>query len=137
MTWNDNMFLINDYRRFLSYRDDIASFKPILDLRLDNGVYTNRGATAAAANKDFVRVGGQIGIGIVSDNPYVPLSFLSTYTGLYGAAGEVNIGYFSNSITLPLDPNKYFGLTANYSNGNREDTGKREQLWTIGISGRF
>jgi hypothetical protein len=129
---------VNDFIRIVPNRDDFASFKPILDFRVDAGTYTQRGSNAMAAqHPDFIRVGGQAGITVASDASALPLSFTSSYTWLYGAAGEIDIRYWSNVLTFSLDSNKYFGVTATYSRGIREDTAKEENLWMVGLSGRF
>jgi hypothetical protein len=125
----------NDFRGLGPY----MSFKPILDFRLDGGTYLNRGSpSVASSNKDYLRIGGQAGFSLVSDAVKFPLSFLATYTGLYGAVGNVNVGYFSNMLTYSFDQKKYFGVTVSYSNGNLEDNAaKRVNMWTIGLSGRY
>lgn len=131
-----NKFL-NSYRP-LPGAADFASFKVIFDIRNDNGIYTDRGETGVRdQHKNFLRIGGQLGLAVVSDNIDVPMSFTTTYTGLYGAVGEKDIGYFANSLTYYLDPNKYFGIGINFTNGTREDTAKRENQWEVAFSGRF
>lgn len=114
------------------------SLRPILDFRVDAGAYTNRGDVSVRAdNRDFVRLGGQAGVSLVSDDERVPIELRSTYTGLYGASGKKNIGLFENSLAWNLVPEKYIQLTLKYSNGNREDTAEREQKWLAGISVRY
>jgi hypothetical protein len=129
--------LLNDFIRFVPDRDDLASFKPILDLRADLGVYTQRGTNPLALDEArLARLGGQAGITIVSDSSLVPLSFTATYTWLEGLAGQ-DIRYFAGALTWSLDPKKYFGITATYSKGTREDTAKEEDMWMLGLTGRF
>jgi hypothetical protein len=129
--------LLNDFMRVVPDRDDFASFKPVLDLRADAGWYTEKGANPIALEEErVVRLGGQAGITIVSDSDLVPLSFNASYTWFEGVLGR-DLGYFSSTLTWHLDPKKYFGITATYSKGEREDTAKREDQWMIGLSGRF
>jgi hypothetical protein len=129
--------LLNDFIRFVPERDDLASFKPILDLRVDLGAYTERGSNPIALEQSHVaRFGGQAGVAVVSDSSLVPLSFTASYTWLEALAGE-DVGYFSSSLTWSLDPKKYFGITASYARGRREDTAKDEDLWMLGLTGRF
>jgi len=129
--------LVNDFIRFVPDRDDFASFKPVLDFRAEAGVYTETGTNPIALGEArLLRLGGQAGITIVSDNPFVPLSFNTSYTWLEAIVGR-DIGYFSSTLTWHLDPKKYFGITAGYSKGTREDTARKEDLWTIGLTGRF
>jgi hypothetical protein len=49
----------------------------------------------------------------------------------------VGIGYFANTLTFHLDPDKYFGISASYLSGRREDTAREEQVWKIGLTGKF
>jgi hypothetical protein len=115
----------------------VVSYKPLFDLRLDGGTYTDRGLPAVAhTHVDYLRVGGMAGISLISDVANVPLTFSSSYVGLYAASGRQNVGYFSNTLSFNLF-NDYVTPSATYSNGNREDTGKREQLWLVGLSARF
>jgi len=129
--------LLNDFIRIVPERDDFASFKPVLDFRAEAGGYTDKGTNPIALEESrLVRLGGQAGITIVSDNPFVPLSFNTSYTWLEGIIGR-DIDYFSSTLTWHFDPKKYFGITASYSKGTREDTAKKEVQWTIGLTGRF
>ncbi len=125
---------LNDFKRL-----DFLWYKLIVDLRVDNGFYLDRGNGAPAlVHKDFVRAGGQFGVAVVTDSSFaVPLSLTSTYTRLYKLSGSHNVGYFANSLTYFLDPNKYFGLTVTYSNGRREDTAKTERQWEAALTAHF
>jgi hypothetical protein len=105
----------------------------MLDFRLDTGTYANRGlASVAKTHIDYVRLGGQAGLSIILPS-YFPVTFTTSYIGLFGARGNVDIGYFANSLSYPLVKD-YVAITASYTNGNREDTAKREQLWLVGLS---
>jgi hypothetical protein len=109
--------------------------KIVLDARADFGTYPDRGSAAVAStNRDYDRFGGQAGIVLVSENDNVPITLSSTYTGMYGATGGVNVGDFVNALTLYLDSDKNVGVSASYANGVREDTGKRENTWLVGLS---
>lgn len=128
---------LNDFIRFVPDKDDFASFKPVLDFRAEAGVYTAKGINPIALDEPHIlRFGGQAGITIVSDSALVPLSFNASYTWLDAIVGR-DIGYFSGSLTWHLDPKKYFGISVTYAKGEREDTAKREDQWTIGLTGRF
>lgn len=110
----------------------------IFDLRTDIGTWTDKGTGSdAASNHDYVRLGGQAGFAVISDNENLPLIFKTTYTGLYAASGRVNVGDFSAALTLPLDKDKLFGITASYTNGVAYEGGKRDNLWKIGLSAHF
>jgi hypothetical protein len=113
-------------------------YKPIIVLKDDNGWYTDRGnASVAAVHQDYVRLGGQVGLSIVNDNPHFPFVVTTSYTRLHPIVGVTEVGYFANSLTYNLDPNKYFGITLSYTNGTREDTAQRENLWEVALSGRL
>ncbi len=102
------------------------------------GFYTDRGLSSVREqHRDFARIGGRIGISVVSDDPAVPLEFRSTYIGLYDTRGGRNVGYFANELNWALDARRYFLFGFSYSNGTREDTTKREQLWLLGLKVRY
>jgi hypothetical protein len=131
---DDGFGSLNSYRTLVS---GVAFLKPIFDFRIDAGFYTDRGLPSVAADHvDYLRVGGQAGAAFLSAMKGLPLTFATTYTGLYGAVGPKNVGYFSNKLSLNLF-NDYLTPSASYSNGTREDTAKREQLWQIGLSFRY
>ena len=128
------VFPLNSFTTVKNPLLDFA-FKIILDARADIGTYADRGSVAVASmNVDYRRFGGQGGISIISEDDAIPIAFTSTYTGLYGASGGVDVGDFVNTLTFYLDPNKNVGVSASYANGVREDTGKRENNWLIGLS---
>jgi len=131
--------VINNWiNSFRSIAADVASGKIIINLKSDNGIYTDRGnSSVTGSNKDFVRIGGQFGASFLSDNKNVPLSLTSTYTCLHPVYGVTEIGYFSNSLTYSIDRNKYFGISLGYTNGTREDTAARENQWEIALSAHF
>jgi hypothetical protein len=128
---------VNSYFPIIHGSDNFASAELMLDFRSDNGTYTDRGTSNIAAHTNFARIGGQAGVGVISDNDSVPVSFSATYTGLYDASGPINVGEFIASLTYYLDPNKYLGLSASYANGTREDTAQREQKWDIALTAHF
>jgi len=129
--------VINSFRP-MNPGQDFASIKVIFSLKDDNGVYTNRGNESVAnSHRDYVRLGAQVGFAIVSDDVRVPLDFSTTYTGLGSVSGGTHINYLQSSLNYSFDPNKYIGLAITYSHGNREDTGKKENQWQIGLTGRY
>ena len=131
-----NAFL-NDYIR-LGGEGSIASVKPIFSIRSSSGVYANRGSDAVSnMHENFSRLGAHLGFALSSEKEQVPLDFTSTYTGLAALHGDSRVSYFKNSLTYSLDPNKYFGLSLNYSRGTREDTLKKEKLWEFAFTARF
>lgn len=130
--------LLNDYIPLIPGRDDRASFKPIFDLRGNIGRYTDRGnATVAANHDDFFRVGSSIGLSVIGDHPDYPFALTTSYIKLIDLAGDVDVGYLSNKFEYFLHPKKYFSVSLTHSNGNREDTAKRESLWMAGLNAKF
>ncbi|HEY5829521.1 MAG: hypothetical protein ACAH24_22160 [Hyphomicrobiaceae bacterium] len=127
--------VLND---FITIGRNFVSIKPTLDLRWNSGWYLEKGIPIPDMTKeDFSRVGGMAGIVVDSDNKSIPISLSSTYTLLRDINGGVDIGYFANTLSWHLDPDKYFGLSASYVSGRREDTAKEEQIWKIGLTGKF
>lgn len=139
LTWNLSYtpVLNKALNAFVPVGDDFW-VKPILVLKDDNGFYTDRGNVAvAASHKDYLRLGGQIGMSVLSENQYLPFALTTSYTRLHPVTGVSEVGYFSNSLTYSPDPNKYWGITVSYTNGTREDTAQRESQWDVALGVRF
>jgi hypothetical protein len=124
---------------------DFLPFSPwwefLANLRSDSGSYTNRSNTPAIAamNRDFERVGGQIGFVFSTDGisglPSVTLIVTETY--LYGLSGFYRqMNQFQSSLTYNFT-NNYLGLTASFKKGQDEDTAVQSQTWLIGLSGHY
>lgn len=129
---------VNDYIRLIRTRDDFFSIRPIFDIRLNAGVYTARGSEDRPGHRDFTRLGTQIRLALTSDNLSLPLDWVTTYTYLRGFSGRYDeLEYFKTAVTFSFDERRYFGITAGYSNGRREDTAVREHLWSISLTGRY
>ena len=127
--------VVND---FIPVGTNFFSIKPVLDFRWNSGWYLDKGIPVPDTIKeDFSRIGALAGVVIDSDNKNIPLSFSSAYTLLRDVKGGVGIGYFANTLSWHLDPDKYFGVSASYLSGRREDTAKEEQVWKIGLTGKF
>ncbi len=132
-----NRFALNDYIRLKAAEDDFASWEPILELHLDNGWYTQRGITPAA-HTDYNRLGVKVGASLTSDNPAIPFTVTVTETELAGLRGSLDsLSYFTSAISWSPDTKGYFTVDLSYTNGNREDTGKREQATGIGLAAKF
>ena len=130
--------VVNDFILFRSGDTELFWFKPVLDFRLDTGHYLDKGnGPKAEERRNFIRAGGQIGFALLSDILGPPMTLTSTYTRLQALSGDKDVGYFSTGLSFTLDPYKYFSVLANYSNGTRQDTARREQLWTVGLGVRF
>jgi hypothetical protein len=130
--------IINDYIRLVPGRDDFFWFRLIFDMRLDGGVYTDRGTVDPGNRRDYARLGTQFGIALTSDIKYLPLDLLVTDTYLYGFSGAYSqINYFKATLTFSFDPKRYFGVNLSFSDGRREDTGQREKLWSVSLTARY
>jgi hypothetical protein len=119
-------------------RNDFMSFQPILTVRFNQGVYTDKGTTNPAQNRNYARMGPQTGLALISDNSNLPLTLTLTDTFLGGFSGKFDhLNYFKSVLSLNLDPKKYTSFSVSYSNGRREDTTKREKLWSTGLTLRY
>jgi hypothetical protein len=108
-----------------------------LDLRANAGWFMNYGhPTEPSLNHDYVRLGGLIGPQLEFDLlPSNPIDIGASYTDFYAARGfSKSLGLFQASGTFNFDPSKIVGLTLQYSNGRRDDTAARVQLWSIGLT---
>jgi hypothetical protein len=113
-----------------------VSVKPILIGESRNGTYIDRGdATVVAEHQDFLRLGGQVGFALVSNNPRIPVDFIATYTGLAAIVGAQGIHYTKAGLTYNFNQN--VGLALNYSNGVLPETGDREKKWSLGVASKF
>ena len=114
------------------------SYEPVLVLKFDGGAYTRDGANLQATkNPTVARGGAQVGLNIISDEASLPASLNASYIYMDNLESGKNIGYFTTSLTLFLDKEKYIGLTINYNNGNVEATGKRQEQTTLGLSVKY
>jgi hypothetical protein len=129
---------LNSFQPVMRERNDFASWELIAALKSDIGHFLAQGnSSVSAMNRDYVRVGGQLGVAILSDQALVPVDGNLTYVGLYPFSGGTHVSNLKCSLTYNFDPNKYFGLTLTGSRGVREDNGLSERLWEIALSLRF
>ena len=130
--------VINDYIPLVRGWDEFVRFRPILDVRLNTGIYTNRGTLDPENHRDYMRLGTQFGIALTSDIKHLPLDLVVTDTFLHAFSGAYDqINYFKASLTFSFDPKRYLGVNLSYSDGRREDTAQRERLWSVSLSARF
>ena len=129
---------LNSFQPLIRGRNDLASWELIAALKSDFGHFLARGnSSVSEMNRDYVRLGGQVGLALLSDEPLVPVDGTVTYTGLYPFSGSTHVSYVKGSLTYNFDENKYFGVTLTGSHGVREDNGLSERLWELGLSLRF
>jgi hypothetical protein len=60
-----------------------------------------------------------------------------TYHPAYELYSGRSLSWFDASITYNLDPSGHFGITASYSNGESEDTGRSTDIAKVALSGKF
>lgn len=129
---------LNAYRPIDRTRTNFFSYRPIFDIRFNNGTFTRRGDRAAADARDFSRIGTQFGLALSHDDPNFPVDLVVTETYLLGLAGEPgNLSQFKSTLSIAFDPDRYFGVDLSYARGRREDLADRERLWSIGFSLRY
>jgi hypothetical protein len=46
-------------------------------------------------------------------------------------------GYFNSSLTYNLDPDGYVGLSGSYTRGRSEDTGRKQDIWKLSLTGKL
>ncbi len=129
---------LNAYRRILPDHDYFFSYKPIFDIRFNNGTFAKRGTRTLETSTDFSRIGTQFGFAISHDNPRIPIDLSVTETILYGLSGYPRwLDQFKTNLSIGFDSNSYFGIDIGYVRGRREDLASREQKWSIGFSARY
>lgn len=116
----------------------LFSIIPRGDLRLVGGHFTKKGDRADDDARDFVRLGGQLGVTFVSDLKWLPVELSVTDTYLWALTGEPgHISYLKGVFSIYFDEKKYFGVDLGYARGRRDDLLKRESNWTAGFAARF
>lgn len=112
----------------------------LFDLRLDSGLYTNKGnnPTTISQHTSFDRAGSMFGFAISTPalGPYFTLS--GTETLLKGFTGQVPyVSLFQTALSYYFDSTGNIGVTGSYTNGRDEDTAVYAQTYTVGISAKF
>jgi hypothetical protein len=129
---------LNYVHPIIPNQNDFVSYQTIFNIRFDQGVYADKGTTNPAQNQNYARMGPQIGLAFISDMPTLPLSMTFTDTFLGGFSGKFeHLNYFKTVLGLSFDEKKYTSFTVSYSNGRREDTTQRENLWSTGLTMRY
>lgn len=116
----------------------LFSIIPRGDLRLVGGHFTKVGDRAADNSHDFVRLGGQLGVTLVSDLKWLPVEISIADTYLWALTGEPgHLSYLKGVFSIYFDEKKYFGVDLGYARGRRDDLLKRESNWTAGFAAKF
>jgi hypothetical protein len=102
----------------------------------DFGHYVNRGSLPdRLMDEDYIRSGGQVGFNVNLKNWY---DLTVTDTNLYGFSGyRRDLNDLDASLTLYFGSQNIAGLTLAYKNGLLEQTAKREESWTVGITVKY
>ncbi|WP_157977937.1 hypothetical protein [Paraburkholderia kururiensis] len=120
----------------INVKSGYFAYEPIFEVKSDIGHYTDRGLPGVSAGKkDFIRVGGEIGLGLVSQLSWLPVDISVTYARLYPANGGVRVGELN--CVLSYNFTQYFSVSLKYLHGNREDTAKFEKQWELALSAKY
>lgn len=112
----------------------------LVDLRVDSGVYANKGTnpTTIPQHTSFGRGGSMFGFAVSTPSvgPYFTLRV--TETLLDGFAGQYPfINLFQATLQYYFDSSGNIGVTLAYTNGRDEDTAQYAQTYTVGLSAKF
>jgi hypothetical protein len=115
----------------------VAYVQTIGELHLDGGWYADRGSKPDA-HEDYVRLGPKVGFALINANPNLPLSLSVTNLHMWGGGGKPrDIDYSSAALSWGLDAKRSTSVDLTYSNGRREDTAAREELWGVAIAAKY
>lgn len=119
-------------------------FAPELKIRYDN-VLTD---DLTGRKQYLTRGGAQVflkytGIAGVLPDAIKSIGFLSTLHGqttaswLTSSFDGRNYGYFNTSLTVNLDEQGYIGLSTSYTKGRSEETGRKQDIWKVSLTGKL
>jgi hypothetical protein len=114
-------------------------FQPVFELHLDAGHYTDRGTANMSSHLDFNRLGPKYGAVVKFDTfPGNPMILTVTDVHLFRLSGAPkDLDYLSSDLSIPLGDSKVFSLDLTYSNGRREDSQVRENLWGVSVGAKY
>jgi hypothetical protein len=119
-------------------------FAPELKGRYDNVVVND----ITGSKEYLVRGGGQVFLKYTAIADALPeslgkIGFLSSLHGQTTASWLTSsfdgkpYAYFSSSLGVNLDEEGYIALSGSYTKGRSEDTGRRQDLWKLSLTGKF
>jgi hypothetical protein len=119
-------------------------FNPELKARYDEIVVND----ITGAKQYLFRVGAQATFKYraIADALPESLKGIGFLTSLHGATTVSwltssfdgrSYGYFKSSLTYNIDPEGYVGLSGSYTKGRSEDTGRRQDIWTLGLTAKL
>jgi len=133
-----NGWLNDAYNVTTSGNRSLLSVIPRLDLRMTAGDFVKLGTRAPEESRDFIRVGGQVGVSLVSDVKWLPLELSVTETYLRALQGSPDdLSQLRAIFSIYFDEKKFFGIDLGYVRGRRDDLSKREENWTLGFGAKF
>lgn len=135
--------LLNSPREFAGIPVSFM-FGPELKARYDNIVVND-----ASGAKEYLARGGAQAIlkySVIKDalpEPLQKIGFLSslhgqtTYSWLTSSVSGKAYGLFNSSVTYNIDSEGYIGLTGSYTKGRSEDTGRKQDIWRLSLTGKL
>ena len=111
----------------------------IADVRSNSGIYVRTGSRTGNDARDFVRVGGRVGLGIASiaKSP-IPFEFSVTESAMWALTGKPgHVGQLASSLTLYFNDDKIFGVELAYKRGRIEDQDERDDAWSLGLVAKY
>jgi hypothetical protein len=92
--------------------------------------------------QNALRLGPELALTILPDPGYVsgPLSRLSALLGYdiwYETYSRKQLTWFTSSVNYNIDEAGNFGIKATYNTGQNVNTGKRTNIYTMGLSGKI
>lgn len=117
--------------------DAIAYVQTISEIHLDGGWYSDRGSKPGG-HEDYMRLGPKVGFALINADPNLPLTLTLTNLHMWGGLGKPrDIDYSTAALSWGLDAKRNASVDLTYSNGRREDTASREQLWGVAIAAKY
>lgn len=110
----------------------------ILDLRFNNGFFTRGGDREAKDSRDFSRIGGRVGLSLVSGVKGMPADLAIYNTRIWGLAGSPkHLSQLKANLAFYLNEERYFGIDLGYVRGRIADLEPRESKWTLGLALKY
>lgn len=128
---------LNSFIRLMRDRDDLASWRPIFEMRAVAGRFTDRGERLPEESGDFNRLGGRVGFAVISNNRRWPFDLLVTETWLPSLGAAPDISHFQSKVSWALDPERIFTIDLTYGEGRRSDLLNREEEWKLSIGAKY
>jgi hypothetical protein len=117
----------------------------LIDVRYSHGDYVYAGGTHTTDglhDEDYDRLGGRVGGYLTwkgaTNGLFKSYDLGEFYTDLEPIAGlQTRIEEVESTLSLDLTENKDASVTISYRNGRRQDTGARDEAWSIGLTAKY